>query len=189
MRKSAGSALTTLAVLAIVVGAAWALVSSQLTGPPDGTVSSQEARPADIGAAIAVPDSALGMTVAHVHDGDTLFLTTSTGTELKVRLIGVDTPELQPAAECYALEARDHLRQLAPDGSTVRVVADAESQDQYGRSLFYLWTEAGEFVNLRLVADGFGTALNVEPNSAFWGELVDAERSAQESGAGLWSGC
>jgi micrococcal nuclease len=178
-----------LLVVAIAITASWVFVNALPAGENDGTTQSPGDQPPTALAAVTVPDSALSMVVSHVHDGDTLFLTDSVGSELKVRLIGIDTPELQPTAECYALEARDYLRQLAPDGSTLRVAADAEALDQYGRSLFYLWTEAGDFVNLRLVADGYGTALNIEPNSAYRGQMVDAERLAQNSGAGIWSGC
>ncbi|MHA6669317.1 thermonuclease family protein [Homoserinimonas sp. A447] len=190
MRRFAGRLLV---VAAIAIAASWAFVSALPAGgggaaPPVGAAPAP-ATAVGPATAITAPDSAVSMVVTHVHDGDTLFLADATGAELKVRLIGVDTPELQPTAECYAVEARNYLQSLAPDGSTLRVAADAEALDQYGRSLFYLWTESGDFLNLRLVADGYGTALRIEPNSAYWSHLVDAERSAQQGGAGMWSGC
>jgi micrococcal nuclease len=185
MGKFAGRLLL---VAAIAIAAAWAFTNGLPAGNGGGLPQS-EGHQAPAVTDTTVPESALSMVVSHVHDGDTLFLTDAAGTELKVRLIGIDTPELQPAAECYAVEARDYLRQLAPDGSTLRVAADSEALDQYGRSLLYLWTEAGDFVNLRLVAEGYGTALTIEPNSTYHGAMVEAERAAQTSGAGLWSGC
>ena len=59
----------------------------------------------------------MSLRVDYVHDGDTLFLTDQRGTELKARLIGVDTPEL--GTDCYADEARDYLRGLLPEGTEV----------------------------------------------------------------------
>lgn len=135
------------------------------------------------------PADALPMTVSHVHDGDTLFLIPADGPRQKVRLIGIDTPELQPAEDCYAIAARDYLRRLVPDGSVVTVSADVEPLDRYGRSLYYLWTADGEFVNLKLVEGGYGTALRIEPNIAHWNELVAAEDSARSAAAGLWGEC
>jgi micrococcal nuclease len=178
-----------LLIAAIAIAASWVFVNALPSGDVGGTTHLPADLPPAAVAAVTAPDSALSMVVSHVHDGDTLFLTDSAGTELKVRLIGIDTPELRPAAECYAVEARDYLRQLAPDGTTLRVSADAEPLDQYGRSLFYLWTESGDFINLRLVAEGYGTTLNIEPNSAYRSQLVVAEQLAQNSGAGMWSGC
>src|SRR5690554_7779101 len=73
--------------------------------------------------------------VAHVHDGDTLFIqpegTTARGDQVKVRLVGIDTPEVQPDVECYGAEARAALRELLPDGATVRYTFDREPYDQY----------------------------------------------------------
>lgn len=137
----------------------------------------------------APPANGRTMTVSYVHDGDTLFLTAADGSREKVRLIGVDAPELQPSEECYAGAARDYLRHLTPEGSTVRVAADLEAQDHYGRSLYYLWTADGVLVNLTLVAEGYGTALKVEPNAAYWDELLAAEALAKSTSAGLWAEC
>ena len=178
------SFLATIVVVALLVAGAWVLLSSQLSSPPPvRPVTPVELVPA------AASAGATAMTVQHVHDGDTLFLVAADGSELKVRLLGIDTPELRPAPECFSVEARDHLRALVPDGSVVTVSPDTEALDQYGRSLYYLWSAQGEFVNLRLVSDGYGTALNIEPNTAYANEFAAAEATARESGAGLWAAC
>ena len=106
-----------------------------------------------------------------------------------MRLIGIDTPELRPSVECYALEARDRLRELLPQGAAVWVAQDQGALDQYGRSLLYLWTERGDFVNLQLVAEGYASAVDIAPNDAYWPELLDAERAARDAGLGLWGHC
>lgn len=57
----------------------------------------------------------------------------------RVRLFGVDTPER--GQHCYS-EATERLRELA--GGVVRVEAGPRVQDPFGRSLWYVFTEAGE---------------------------------------------
>jgi len=129
------------------------------------------------------------MTVDYVHDGDTLFLDSGLDGVIKVRLVGVDTPELQPASECFADEATTRLRELAVEGDTVWVEPDVEPLDHYGRSLLYVWTAAGVFVNLTLVEDGYAEAIRVGDNDAWWPELSGAEQRARSNGRGMWGSC
>ena len=151
--------------------------------------------PADSGVP-ARPTNAVPMTVEHVHDGDTLFLRTSrpnafvaTTDTVKVRLLGIDTPEVGDRAECFGDEATAQLRALLPDGSVTWITADRDPVDQYGRSLFYLWTGDGRFVNYELVAAGAAESLMIEPNDAYYPQLRAAEDAAAASGAGMWGAC
>jgi len=151
--------------------------------PAGANASGIPARPAD----------AALMTVDFVHDGDTLFLVPVEGgsesNRVKVRLIGLDTPEIGDHAECYGAEATEQLRALLPEGAQVGVTADIEALDQYGRSLFYLWTEDGSFVNYELVASGAAVSLFYAPNYAYADVIRTAEDAARSSGVGLWSAC
>lgn len=143
--------------------------------------------------ALARPANATLSHVAYVHDGDTLYLqpdgTHSREDQIKVRLIGIDTPELRPEAECFALEARDYLRRMLPEGAEVWIMSDRESVDQYGRSLLYLWTMDDRSVNLSMVADGYATALNIPPSNTYWRQFDVAEASARQANLGLWGFC
>jgi endonuclease YncB( thermonuclease family) len=76
-----------------------------------------------------------------------------------------------------------------PDGSTAWVTADRDPTDQYGRSLFYLWTDDGRFVNYELVAAGAAESLMIAPNDAHYDVLRAAEYTATTAGAGLWGAC
>ncbi|MCY7287449.1 MAG: thermonuclease family protein [Cryobacterium sp.] len=144
----------------------------------------------------ARPSDALAMTVEYVHDGDTLFLRTdepnalgATTDAVKVRLLGIDTPEVGDGAECFGDEATEQLRTLLPDGSRTWITADQDPEDQYGRSLFYLWTEDGRFVNYELVAGGAAESLMIAPNDAHYPVLREAEVAAATAGAGRWGAC
>lgn len=139
----------------------------------------------------AIPEGAAQATVAYVHDGDTLFLN-APGGEQKVRLIGIDSPELaddDTEQECYGPEATAELRTLLPEGTTVWALHDVETRDQYGRELLYLFTADGTFVNRAMVLAGAAEAIRVGENDRYWPELQDAELDARTAGAGMWGSC
>ncbi|MEO5534661.1 MAG: thermonuclease family protein [Pseudolysinimonas sp.] len=146
---------------------------------------------------VGVPADAFEMQVVSVHDGDTLNLQTDSpdgvvvysAAPVTVRLIGIDTPEIYPQLECYGHEATSELERLAPVGATLLVSHDAGLTDRYDRSLFYLWTEDGTFINLSLVQEGFAVAIKVAPNDAYFDVLKDAENAAQRSNLGMWGSC
>ena len=93
--------------------------------------------------------------VTHVVDGDTVDVRIGGRTE-RVRLIGVDTPEVVAPTrpvQCYGAEASAHTKQLLPAGTAVRLERDAVSRDQYGRLLAYVYRSGDNLlVNLDLVA-------------------------------------
>lgn len=125
--------------------------------------------------------------VASITDGDTLRLVVD-GEELRVRLTGVDTPELRDA-ECFANEATDALAALAPVGSRIAYEYDEEERDQYDRELMYLFTADGTFINLELVEGGYARELHYSPNYRYRDQIEAAEAEAQAAGVGLWGAC
>jgi len=136
--------------------------------------------------------------VGHV-DGDTIKLRPGQVTAYlepdqvtTVRLLEIDTPEsVKPDApvECYAQRASAALSRLLPVGAHVWVEPDRVSHDQYGRTLLYLWTEHGTFVNYAMVRRGFAEAVLFEPNDLYIGLMRDAERRARADRLGLWGAC
>lgn len=131
-------------------------------------------------------------TVVRVVDGDTIVAEVA-GTDERVRLIGIDTPEsVKPRSpvECFGKEASAHTRRLLADGTGIRLVLDVEERDRYGRLLAYVYRAAdGMFVNLALAADGDAGLLTYPPNVAHVDELRAAVAAAREHGRGLWSAC
>jgi len=184
-----------LVAIVVVAGALWwATRSAGPTQPaapatqaPSGSPGSGSPGPgaATSGSGIAIPPDAGYAFVEYVHDGDTLFFEDGT----KVRLLGIDTPEVGEHRECYGDEARELLRDWLPPGTRVRTVADVQPLDRYGRSLLFLFLDDGTFVNLELIEAGAAEAVVLKPNVLWADELEAAEDRAQAAGLGMWGVC
>ena len=120
-------------------------------------------------------------------DGDTLWLS-GIG---KVRLIGMDTPEVYGEAECFGREASAFVERTVPLGAEVRYRLGVEERDRYGRALAYVWLRDGRLLNRLLVARGYAQPLTIPPNVEYADLFVRAADRAREAGRGLWGhlGC
>jgi micrococcal nuclease len=116
-------------------------------------------------------------------DGDTLWLS-EVG---KVRLIGVDTPEVFSGVECFGRRAAAFVRRLLPLGTEVRYRLGAEERDRYGRALVYVWLGDGRFLNRLLLARGYAQTLTIPPNVEYADGFAAAARRARTRGRGLWA--
>ena len=129
--------------------------------------------------------------VLRVVDGDTIRVRLDGRTE-RVRYIGVDTPEsVKPGTpvQCYAKRASAANAALVA-GRSVRLVADVEQRDRYGRLLAYVYREPdGAFVNAQLVRDGYARPLTIAPNVAHAREFDGLARNARHAHRGLWAAC
>ena len=136
------------------------------------------------------PESSGELTSARITkhtDGDTLWLS-GIG---KVRLIGMDTPEVFGDVECFGREAAAFVERTAPLGTEVRYRLGVEERDRYGRALAYVWLRDGRFLNRLLLARGYAQPLTVPPNVEYENLFVQAASRAREAHRGLWSrqGC
>lgn len=124
-------------------------------------------------------------TVQGVIDGDSFELTSGD----KIRLIGIDAPDVE-TADCFSTEAKAELTDLLAPGRTVRIVYDVNRFDQFGRTLAYVYRHGdGLFVNLALARDGFAHPASDPSNTAHAAEIDAAVTKAREAGRGLWSSC
>ncbi|MBS3182391.1 thermonuclease family protein [Leucobacter manosquensis] len=135
-------------------------------------------------------DSSTQQVVA-VIDGDTIKTVDAEGTVNRVRIIGIDTPELGKggADECWAQEARTALVALL-DGRDVDLISDPSQGDvdRYGRLLRHLHTDAGNVAE-QLLEQGAGYEYTYSKPYIGQAELRSAESSARNAGAGLWGAC
>ena len=135
------------------------------------------------------PDQAV---VIRVVDGDTLDIDLH-GAEVRVRLLGIDTPETvdeNRPVQCYGPEASARLAQLLPKGSAVRLERDREARDRFGRLLVYLYrVDDGLFVNAALIEGGYATTLSIAPNTLRAREFELLRLQSQRDKRGLWGSC
>ena len=130
-------------------------------------------------------DDSSVVVVESITDGDT-FRTTD---DERVRFIGIDTPELQQD-ECFAEAATDHLAELIPPGTEVRLVLDVDPQDRFERTLAYVERVSDDLdVGLAMARDGYALQLTVPPNVERAEEIGAAVAEARDAGRGLWSAC
>ena len=119
-------------------------------------------------------------TVTRITDGD--------GIECegigRVRLIGMDTPELDQ--DPFGRQAAAALAALVRVGSEVRLEQDVDSRDRYGRRLAYVWV-GPIMANWRMVREGWAVLATYQPNVQYVEWLVEAERRAREEGRALWA--
>lgn len=123
--------------------------------------------------------------VQRVIDGDTLLLAGGQ----RVRLLGIDTPELARGgrpAEPWSAEARDFLDAALAD-RRVSFEFDRESHDKYGRRLVYAYHQ-GRLLNEDIIRAGFSRAETRFPyHESKKIRFRQAEREAREQRRGLWS--
>jgi micrococcal nuclease len=141
------------------------------------------------------PDGASAGRIIRVIDGDTLAARRS-GTEDRVRLVGIDTPEVEGPytdAECFGSQASQRMRVLVAPGDTVRLETDPtqDTRDRHGRLLAYAY-RLGEArsLNERMVAEGYARVYVVR-NRPFLlaGRFQDLEDAARRARRGLWGAC
>ncbi len=138
-----------------------------------------------------------GYVVSRVVDGDTVHVERD-GTDLTVRLIGINSPEsVKPGSpvECYGPQASDFAK-AALTGRAVRLEFDATQgrTDQYGRTLAYLWVErpgrAPTLFNRTAVQRGYAFERQYGSTPYAWkATLRRAQEQAQQARAGLWRAC
>ena len=127
--------------------------------------------------------------VVSVIDGDT-FRIEADDELIRVRLIGVDTPEsANPDSSLNTEEGRiasAYTKGLL-DGQRVRLEFDVSREDKYGRYLAYVYLESGEMVNELLLKNGYARVMTVPPDVKYANHFVALQQQARASGAGFWA--
>lgn len=135
--------------------------------------------------------------VTRVVDGDTLLLENSE----RVRLIGIDTPEMHESNKLNRDARRSGedagaIKQLGRrsyeftkklvQGKRVRLEFDLERYDKYKRILAYVYLEDGTFVNAKIVEEGYASLMTYPPNVKYADLFLKLYREARQNQRGLW---
>ena len=142
-------------------------------------------------------------TVIRVYDGDTFKCRLDNGEEVKVRLIGIDTPESRRNRKAYrdaekegksveeivrlGKKASAFTKRLIPPGTVVYLETDVQVHDRYGRLLAYVYLPDGRMLNEVLVREGYATVYTFPPNVKYAERFVELQKRAMKEGKGLWA--
>ncbi len=121
----------------------------------------------------------LSGSIWRVIDGDTLIVS-----NVRVRLVGIDSPEIKQA---FGLEAKGHLDQFVGD----RVIVEYYTKDRWNRIIGKVYLDNYELdLGLMQVISGlawyvpkYATALQ---GFLSWNDYESAQRQAQIQKRGLW---
>ncbi len=124
--------------------------------------------------------------IEKVYDGDTVRLEDGG----KIRLIGINTPELgrdgspdQP----YAVQAKSRLRQLVNSTNRkVGVLMDNQKKDRFGRTLAHLFLPDSTNISALLLREGLGWHIAVTPNTEFLECYAREQQEARAKKLGVW---
>jgi micrococcal nuclease len=125
--------------------------------------------------------------VTRVYDGDT-FKASGHDIEIKVRLVGIDAPEIakgkRKSGQPFSKRAKQFLTGMILD-KTVDVIG--YDMGPYNRQLAVVYVE-GKNVNLELIKAGLAEAYRGKPPKGF--DITPyqiTEVEAQKSGVGMWA--
>jgi micrococcal nuclease len=122
--------------------------------------------------------------VVEVNDGDTITVILE-GRKERVRLIGIDAPELHQRP--WGQRAKRHLQEMLNASQwTVSLEFDIEKRDQYGRLLGYIWTSDRWLINVRMLKDGYAMLFTVPPNIRYVDKFKKAQDEARGKSLGIW---
>jgi micrococcal nuclease len=136
-------------------------------------------------------DIATTATVLRVVDGDTVDVVDDARGRLRIRIIGIDSPEVHKpgySVGCWGPQASEFAR-AALTGQRVAIVSDPsqDAHDRYGRTLAYLDRPGGWDFSVDAARAGAarGYVYGHQP-AARTAQIEAAESEARQAGRGLW---
>jgi len=117
-----------------------------------------------------------GVLVVSVVDGDTFDISPAVRGMDRVRMIGVDTPEVYGGTEPCGPEASEYTTRHL-EGRRVTLGVGEDPKDPYGRLLAWVWLD-GQMFNKMLVLAGLAEAVSYPPNTRYDQKLAQAEALA-----------
>lgn len=121
--------------------------------------------------------------IVRVIDGDTVV----TENNQKIRLIGIDTPEINTnnSKKCSGQIATTKMKELV-EGKYVTLEKDVSETDKYNRLLRYIWIN-DTMVNTTLIQQGYAEIDTINPDTKYEQIFYDAQTQAKNQKLGLWN--
>ncbi len=147
------------------------------------------------------PPSVLNNSIVYVqkvYDGDTFLIENS----IKIRLIGVDTPESSESNKLFRDSAKSGIKpekiirlgkisysftKKMCEHKRVRLEFDNQKKDRYGRLLAYVYLPDGQMLNELIIRSGYGFAYIKFPfKEEYRSRFIFAQEEAKKTAMGLW---
>ncbi|WP_459813601.1 thermonuclease family protein [Campylobacter concisus] len=112
--------------------------------------------------------------IIKIYDGDSITALTSQKEKIKIRLYGIDAPELK---QPFGKASKRHLIDLVSKKS---LNINEKGKDKYGRTLAVLYN-GDQDINAQMVIDGYAWAYD-----KFSKDYVVLQQNAQSLKKGLW---
>jgi micrococcal nuclease len=129
--------------------------------------------------------------VLRVVDGDTVDISDDVRGRLRVRLLGIDTPETKKpgfTVGCWGPEATEFARSTL-EGQRVALITDSTQglHDRYGRTLAYLVRADGWDYSVEAARAGAAKSYVYQGRPVYrYDQIVAAETEARGAQQGLW---
>ena len=135
------------------------------------------------------PEKCVWTQLERVVDGDTIIVQDGSN-RVRVRMIGIDTPESKRAGTAiqdHALDATRELQNLLADSDQVCLIQDkiGDQYDIYNRRLSYAFAENGLDLNAEMLRQGWAKAYLRFPFERK-GKFAELERIAKAAEVGRW---
>ena len=176
-------------------------LQEQIAGNLDSGLTSNKSREEEKAASASDFEKSLEcFYVTKVVDGDTIWVSNDDHPNgIKVRYIGIDTPESvvdenstnKKNTEEGKIASNRNKELIEDAGYDVYLEYDMEKEDQYGRTLAYVYTfdfETGEYTMLEdvLLSEGLCKTVVYEPNVKYKDHFKKLEDTARKSKAGFF---
>lgn len=125
--------------------------------------------------------------IEKVVDGDTFWLLFEDHTQVKARLLMVDTPELKGNRQLYSIHATDFVKSRVKKAKEIHVKRDHQLWDPYKRLLVLLYLD-GKLLQEDLLREGLARTCDLNGNNT---ELIkrftQIEAEARANKKKIWS--
>ena len=137
-----------------------------------------------------LPPKAKKCKVLSVYDGDTLTIYN----KKRIRLIGIDTPELKNPTQAFSQEAKEYTRSRC-EKQTIWLSYEpnkGETEDRFGRLVAWVWVLRGdgkyECVNEGLLQTGLATVYTLSRDIKLHNieKLISMQKEARLVHRGMW---
>lgn len=124
------------------------------------------------------------VTLARTVDGDTAHFYLQNGEYIKVRFLGINTPESTRVHDPWGLTASNYTKNILNNAKEIVIELEGNETDVYGRTLAFVWAD-GELINLKLILNAYSNA-KISSDSKYYDAFIEADYKVSVTGRGVY---